>query len=336
MEGFFVSTLQTEVYGIPIKSPVVVGACTLTARPDKVKDLENAGAGAVIVKSLFEEEIQLEKHQLSEQLERYNDLHAEMITHFPHLEHSGDAAHIQMVKKIKQEVSIPVIASLNAVTMNGWTSFAKDLEKAGVDGLELNFYSLPSQPNVTAEDIINNQIEVIKHVKNTVNIPVGIKLSPYYTHLTNVITDLNHAGADGFTLFNRFFQPDIDIMSETESVTFSFSGVQDDLLAIQWIALLSDRIDSPLTASNGILDYEEAVKAILVGSKSVQVVSALYKNGIDQITKINQGINKWMELKEYLSISDFCGKMSKSNLRDPWAYERVQYIEMLLKKSSFF
>lgn len=330
------STLKTEIYGISIDSPVVVGACTLTSRPEKVKELEKSGAGAVIIKSLFEEELQLERYQLDEQLEKYNDLHAEMITHFPHLEHAGDSAHLQMVKKVKDAVSIPVIASLNAVTMNGWINYAKDLEKIGVDGLELNFYSLPVDNKYTAEDIINRQVEVIKNVKETVSIPVGIKLSPYYTHLTSIAEKLSQAGADGFTMFNRFFQPDVDIMSETESVTFSFSNVQDDLLAIQWIALLKDQLDVPLTASNGILDYEEAVKAMLVGAKSVQVVSALYKNGTEQITKINQGIEKWMELKGYNQISDFCGKMSKDNQRDPWAYERVQYIEMLLKKGSFF
>lgn len=319
-----------------MESPVVVGACTLTSRPDKVKELEAAGAGALIVKSLFEEEIQLERFQLNEQLEKYNDLHAEMITHFPHLDHAGDAAHLQMVKKIKNAVKIPVIASLNAVTMEGWIQYAKDLEATGVDGLELNFYALPVDGQIAADDIIQKQIEVVQKIKAAVSIPVGIKLSPYYTHLMNVTEALKNAGADGFTLFNRFFQPDVDIMSETESVTFSFSDTQDDLLAIQWIALLSDRLDIPLTASNGILDYEEAVKAMLVGSKSVQVVSALYKNGTDQITKINEGILKWMELKGYNHINDFCGKMSKDKQKDPWAYERVQYIEMLLKKGSFF
>ncbi len=330
------SSIKSEIYGIQMKSPVVVGACSLTSRPEKAKELEKAGAGALIIKSLFEEELQLERNQLDEQLEKYNDLHAEMITHFPHMEHAGDAAHLQMVKKVKDAVAIPVIASLNAVTMDGWVAYAKDLEKTGVDGLELNFYALPVDRQNTADNIINRQIEIVQKVKNAVSIPVGVKLSPYYTHLMNVTESLEKAGADGFTMFNRFFQPDVDIMSETESVTFSFSDAQDDLLAIQWIALLSDRLKTPLTASNGILDYEEAVKAILVGSKSVQVVSALYKNGTDQITKINQGIQKWMDLKGYAEISDFSGKMSKDKQRDPWAYERVQYIEMLLKKSSFF
>ncbi|MEN1761032.1 dihydroorotate dehydrogenase-like protein [Anoxynatronum sibiricum] len=330
------SQLQSNLYGIPLKNPLVAGACSLTARSEKVKELENAGVAAIVVKSLFEEAIQLEKFQLDESLERYNNLHAEMLTHFPHLEHAGDKEHLIMLEKIKKNVTIPVIASLNAVTTEGWVQYAKDIAATGVDGLELNFYSLPIHIEVSAEELENAQLNALKAVKEAISIPVGVKLSPYYTHLTNFVTALEAAGADGVTLFNRFFQPEIDIISEQESATFSFSQPGDHLLSLRWTALLSDRIKCPVTLSKGVLDDEDIIEALLAGASSVQIVSALYKNGIPYVQEMVTGIEKWMELKGYQTIDDFRGKMSKKKQQDPWAYERVQYIEMLLKKGTLF
>lgn len=330
------SSLTSSLYGIPLKNPLVAGACSFTARSEKAKELESAGAAAIIVKSLFEEELQLEQFKLDESLEKYDHLYAEMITTHPHLEHAGDLEHILMVKKIKQSVGIPVIASLNAVTDKGWIKFAKDLEGAGVDGLELNFYSLPIKEDVTATEIEQKQIDTLSAVKKAVTIPVGVKISPYYTHLLNFVKKLDDTGADGITLFNRFFQPEFDIMSETESVTFSFSQMGDNLLPLRWTALLSDRITCPLTTGNGILEDEDLIKALLAGASSVQVVSTLYKNGIPHMQSMLAGLEKWMELKGYASIEDFRGRMSKDKQQDPWAYERVQYIEMLMKKGMLF
>ncbi|MDW7671372.1 MAG: dihydroorotate dehydrogenase-like protein [Bacillota bacterium] len=326
------SELSSRLYGIPLKNPLVAGACSFTARPEKVKELETAGAAAVIVKSLFEEELQLEQYKLDESLEKYDNIYAEMLTHHPSTEFAGDQEHVLMVKKIKDSVSIPVIASINAVTEQGWIHYAKDLEAAGVDGLELNFYSLPLKEEISAAAIEKQQIDTLVAVKKAVSIPVGVKLSPYYTHILSFVKSLDTSGADGITLFNRFFQPEIDIMSETESVTFSFSQPGDNLLSLRWTALLSDRVSCPLTAGNGILDDDDVIKALLTGASSVQFVSTLYKNGIPHITEMLTGMQKWMELKGYTSIDDFRGRMSKDKLQDPWAYERVQYIEMLLKK----
>lgn len=330
------SQLQSNLYGIPLKNPLVAGACSLTARTEKVKELENAGVAAIVVKSLFEEAIQLEKYRLDESLERYNDLHAEMLTHYPHLQHAGDKEHLMLIDRIKNSVSVPVIASLNAVTTEGWVQYAKDIAETGVDGLELNFYSLPLHNEVSAEELETRQINTLKAVKDAISIPVGVKLSPYYTHLTNFVASLEVAGADGITLFNRFFQPEIDIMSEQESVTFSFSQTGDNLLSLRWSALLSDRVQFPITLSNGVLDDEDLIKALLAGASSVQVVSTLYKNGIPHLQEMLAGLEKWMELKGYQSIGDFRGNMSKKKQQDPWAYERVQYIEMLLKKGALF
>jgi dihydroorotate dehydrogenase (fumarate) len=330
------NALESNLYGITIKSPIVVGACSFTARPEKVKELEAAGAAAIIVKSLFEEEIQMERFQMDELLSRYDNKHAEHITQHPHIKHADDREHALMVQKVKESVGIPVIASINAVTSDGWVHFAKDLASTGVDGLELNFYSLPLKESVTAKDIERTQLEALKAVKEAVSIPVGVKISPYYTHLTSFVKELAEYGADGITMFNRFFQPDLDIMSETESVTFSFSQTGDNLLPLRWTALLSDRVSCPLTLSNGVLEYDDVIKALLSGAASVQVVSTLYKNGIPQITELLEGIKKWMDIKGYENISDFRGKTSKDKQIDPWAFERVQYITMLLKKGSYF
>ncbi len=330
------SQLNSNLYGIPLKNPLVAGASSFTARPEKVKEMESAGIAAIIIKSIFEEELQLEEYKLDESLEQYNHLHAEMITTHPNLEYSGDQEHLLMVRKVREAVSIPVIASINAVTREGWVKYAKDLEAAGVDGLELNFYALPLTENISAEEIETGHIEILKAVKSAVKIPVGVKLSPYYTNITSFVKRLDDAGADGVTLFNRFFQPNIDIIKEKESVTFSFSQVGDNLLPLRWTALLSDRMSCPITAANGILDEEDVIKSLLVGASSVQIVSTLYKNGIQQITEMIEGLEKWMELKGYASIEEFSGKMSKDKQQDPWAFERVQYIEMLMKKSIMF
>lgn len=330
------NSLESNLYGIPLKNPLVAGACSFTARAEKVKEIEKAGAAAIIIKSLFEEELQLEQYRLDESLEKYNDLYAEMLTHHPHIEHAGDKEHLLMVKKIKNSVSIPVVASLNAVTREGWIRYAKDLENAGVNGLELNFYALPLNESVSPQDIETIQLENLSAVKEAVSIPVGVKISPYYTHLLDFVVKLEKAGADGITLFNRFFQPEIDIMTEKESVTFSFSQAGDNLLSLRWTAILSDRITIPITISNGFLDEEDVLKGLLVGASSVQMVSTLYKNGIMQMESILSGLNNWMELKGYNSIDSFKGSMSKEKQQDPWAFERVQYIEMLLKKSALF
>jgi len=330
------SVLKSSLYGIPIKNPLVAGASSFTARPEKVKEMEEAGISAIIIKSIFEEELQLEAFKLEESLERYNDLHAEMITHYPHIEYSGDQEHLLMVKNVKNAVTIPVIASINAVSLEGWIKYAKDLEAVGVDGLELNFYALPLLEHISAEKIEAEHIELFKAVKAAVSIPVGVKLSPYYTNITAFTKRLDEAGVDGITMFNRFFQPDIDILQEKESVTFSFSQVGDSLLSLRWTALLSDRLNCPITSANGILDEEDVIKALLLGASSVQIVSTLYKNGIPQISEMIDGLEKWMELKGYASIEAFRGSMSKDKQQDPWAYERVQYIEMLIKKSMQF
>lgn len=330
------SEMNSTFYGIPLKNPLVAGASSFTARPEKAKEMESAGIAAIIIKSIFEEELQLEEYKLKESLERYNDLHAEMITHYPHLQYSGDQEHLLMVKNVKEAVTIPVIASVNAVTREGWIKYAKDLEAVGVDGLELNFYSLPLNEIISSEEIETGYVEVLKAVKAAVTIPVGVKLSPFYTNISGFVKNLDDAGADGITLFNRFFQPDIDILKETESVTFSFSQVGDSLLPLRWTALLSDKVSCPITSANGILDEEDVIKALLVGASSVQIVSTLYKNGTQQIKEMLEGVEKWMELKGYASVEDFRGRMSKDKQHDPWAYERVQYIEMLIKKSSMF
>ena len=326
--------MEAQMYGVKLQNPLVVGASSFTARLKKIKEMESAGVAAIVVKSLFEEEIQLERMHMEESLNQYNNLHAEMISQYPAMDHAGNREHLLMVKHIKESVSIPVIASVNAVTPDGWVQYAVDLANMGVDALELNFYTLPVKETVSPHKIEEDQCEILRSVKSNVSIPVGVKISPYYTHLFHFSQSLENAGADGITMFNRFFQPDIDIVNEKEMTTFSFSQTGDNLLHLRWIGLLKDRVSIPLTASNGVLDGEDMIKALLSGADSAQVVSTLYKNGVGHLTAMLNELEKWMTDNEYESIDDFKGKLSKSRQRDPWSYERVQYIEMLLRKGN--
>ncbi|GAB6086739.1 dihydroorotate dehydrogenase-like protein [Alkaliphilus crotonatoxidans] len=324
--------LSTQYMGIQLRNPIVAGASSLTGDMEALKAIEQAGAGAVVIKSLFQEEVQLESIDFDHSLNRYNDLHAEMLTHYPHLEHGGAREHLFWVKRAKESLKIPVIASINAVDADAWIEYAKALEETGVDGLELNFYSLPRASDLSASEIEQHQLAVLKGVKAAVKIPVSVKLSPYYTNLTAFTRALEAAGADGIILFNRLFQPDIDLVREEEKATFEFSDSYDNRLTLRWTALLSDELKADIISNTGIITTDDVIKMLLAGAAAVQVVSTLYKNKIDYLFTMLKELEDWMEEKQYNSLKDFSGKLSKKNLKDPWAYERVHYIKMLLSK----
>jgi dihydroorotate dehydrogenase (fumarate) len=310
-----------------------VGASSLTANIDTLKAIEKAGAGAVVFKSLFEEQIQLEELELENELQEYNERHAEMVKLFPTLKHAGPADHLAKLKKAKETLGIPVIGSLNAMHPDTWAEYAQAIADTGVDALELNFYTTPKDFEVEGKTIIQSQAEVLQSVKEKIKIPISVKLSPFYTNPLDVIRRFDETEIDGFVLFNRLFQPDIDIDKEELVQTIILSDTNDHRLPLRFIGLLYGNIAADICAATGIITGHDAVKMLLAGADAFQVVSALYKHGIDHITTMLSQIESWMSQKGYKSVDDFRGKLAKKNLHDPFSYRRAQYVDILLRSN---
>lgn len=330
------NNLKTSYLGIELKNPVIVGACNLSDDMKVVKKLEEAGAGAIVYKSLFEEQVQLESFELEEQMNAYNDIHAEMTSLFPDLQHAGPEEHLTKLKQLKENVNIPVIASLNAVFEPTWVEYAQQLETIGVDALELNFFAVPKDVTKDETEIVHEQISVLAKVLKKIKIPVSVKLSPYYTNALKTISLMDQEGTHGFVLFNRLFQPDIDIEKEEMFFPYNLSSNEDNRLALRYAGLLYGNIEGSICSSRGILEGKDVIKMILAGADSVQVVSTLYKNKPEYIKTILSDVEKWMDKKGYLSLDDFRGKLSKKNITDPFAYKRAQYVDILMRSESIF
>ena len=328
--------LSTHYMGISLKNPLMVGASNLVTDMEIVKKLEEAGASAIVYKSLFEEQINLEAAELEDDLHEYDDRHAEMIDLFPKVKHSGPRAHLMAVKELKESVSIPVIASLNCIFDSTWIEYAELLEKTGVDGLEINFYSTITDANKTPQEIESTRIDILKQIKRKVEIPVSVKLSPFYTNALEFINRLSEDGADAFVLFNRLFQPDINIWKESFEMPYNLSHKGDNRLSIRYAGLLHGRIQANIAANTGILDGEDLIATLLAGADVAQVVSTIYRNGADQITKMLDELADWMSKKGYQTIDDFKGKMSHSRITEPFAYKRGQYVDFLMKSKEYF
>ncbi len=327
--------LRSEYMGIPLKNPLVVGACSLTAHVDAIKKIEDRGAGAFVIQSLFEEQIQLQKYKMEEQLAANDNLDAEIQNIFPKLEHAGPDEHLMWVRKSKEAVEIPVIASLNALSHDTWVEWAKKLEQTGVDGLELNFFAIPIDPKRSATEIEAEQVETIKAVSAAVKIPISVKLSAFYTSPLEIITKMDAAGVNGVVLFNRMFHPSFDIEREKGSFPFNLSNPNDHRMALRFVGLLHENIKASLCASNGVHSGSDAVEVLLAGADVFQCVSTLYLNTIDVIQKILSDLDAWMTRKGYEKLADFRGKLSVNKTPDRWTYRRAQYVKMLLRSDDY-
>jgi dihydroorotate dehydrogenase (fumarate) len=325
------ANLKTTYLGIELKNPVIVGACNIVNNPDNVKKAEDAGAAAIVYKSLFEEQIQLENAQLDDKLHEYSERSAEMINLFPSIGHAGPEEHLFNIARIKKSVKIPVIASLNALIKESWIEYAKKLGEMGVDALELNFYYVPRDINYDGTALVGEQVDILKAVRKAVNIPVSVKLSPFYANPLNLIKKLDDAGADGFVLFNRLFQPEIDMDKEEHYTPFNLSVPEDNRLPLRFAGLLYKNIKGNICSNTGIYTGRDVAKMILAGADVVEVVSTLYKNKIDYIATILKDLESWMEGKGYKTLEDFRGKLSERNINDIFVYKRAQYIDLLLK-----
>lgn len=310
----------------------MVGACSISGHVDKIKRAEAAGAGALVIKSLFEEQVMAESLKLQEQEDVGAERFAESLSYFPPLEHAGPREHVMWVEKARGAVDMPLIASLNAITPGGWVEYARKLQDAGVNGLELNPYAVQTDPSRSGAEIEKELFDVVEKVVSAVTIPVSVKLSPFYTSIPNIAAELTDRGAKGLVLFNRFLQPDIDPEKETLRNAMNFSRPEESRLPLRYVALLFDHISADLVASTGIHDGRAVARQILAGATAVQAASALYVNDIEYIGTMNDELSAWMDSKSYTGLDDFRGKLSQEDVADRFAYERAQYVELLLQQ----
>ncbi|MGE5418767.1 MAG: dihydroorotate dehydrogenase-like protein [Chloroflexota bacterium] len=327
--------LRTNYMGLELRSPIIVGANNLVKNTDNLKRIEEAGAGAVVYKSLFEEQILLENLELSERRTEFDERHAEMVKIFPDVD-SGNSEidnHLMALRRAKEAISIPLFASINAVYDESWVEYAKKFEETGVAGLELNFYTVPEKFDTDYFDIEMKQINILKQVRAAVKLPLAVKLSPFYSNPLKFIKDLDNAGANAFVLFNRLFQPDIDIETEEPHFPYNLSNREDNRLPLRFAGLLYGNIEASICANSGILGGGDVVRMLLAGADSVQVVSALYLNQIEVITVMLKEVERWMESKGYSKLNDFRGKLSRKISGDKLPYHRAQYMDFMMTTS---
>jgi dihydroorotate dehydrogenase (fumarate) len=328
--------LSTTYMGIKLKNPLILGASNLVTKPEVIKELEDAGIAAIVYKSLFEEQIQLESLQFDEEMNEYANRNSEMGRLFPDIEHAGPKEYLHNLKKLKKNSTVPVFASLNAIYEPTWVEYAKQLEETGIDGLELNLYSTPGYFEISGSAIEEKQYQIVKSVKKAVSIPVSIKLSPFYTNTLNFIKKLDEADVDGFVMFNRFFQPEIDIENEIFHFPWELTQSRDHHLALRYVGLLHGNTEASICASRGIYTAEDVIRMILSGADAVQIVSTIYKNHPVYVSTILSEIQEWMDKKGYKKLDDFRGNLSRKSLKDPFSYQRAQYVDILAKSEEIF
>ena len=324
--------LTTTYLGMTLKSPLVVGSCApLTEDIDNIKRMEDAGAAAVVLHSFFEEQLRREQLELHHHLTYGTESFAEALSYFPEPEifHIGSEEYLEHIRISKEELDIPVIASLNGSTLGGWLDYSQQIEQAGADALELNIYYVPTDLDIPGGEIEQNYLDILKAVKSEINIPVAIKLSPYFSNKANMTKRLGEAGADGLVLFNRFYQPDIDLNNLEVYPNVLLSTPQSLRLPMRWIAILYGKIEADLASTSGIHHASDVIKMVMAGAKITQVVSALLRHGIHYLATLEEGIQKWMEENEYESIQQMQGSLSQLNCPDPTAFERSQYMKAL-------
>ncbi len=323
--------LTTKYLGLSLKNPLIVGACNLSLEPGLAKKMEDAGAAAIVFKSLFEEQINLESMEMEEALHEYDERHAEMVNLFPNLKHAGPQEHLEKLASIKKSLDIPVIGSLNCINHETWVDYAVQMEQTGVDALELNFYANPGSFEKSASEIEQEQLAIMKAVKEKVGIPVSVKMSFFYTNMLQLIARMDAIGVDGFVLFNRLFQPDINLETQDHDFPFNASQPSDYRLPLRYAGLLYKQVKADICSNTGIFGGDDMARMILAGADTVQVVSAIYKHKIPHIKKMIDDLASWMDAKGYNSLDDFRGKLSKEEVKDPYAYQRSQYVDLLMK-----
>jgi len=321
--------LNTTYLGLKLRSPLVPSAAQpLTENVDNLKRMEDAGAAAVVMHSLFEEQLSLERRELFESMTQGTESFAEALTYFPEPEefHVGPELYLKNIQKAKASVQIPIIASLNGSTPGGWVEYARQIEKAGADAIELNIYWIPTDPSLSSIRIEDTYVEILRSVKEQVNIPVAVKLSPFFTNFANMARRLEAAGADGLVLFNRFYQPDMDLESLEVTPNILLSTPMAMRVPLRWIAILRDQVGLSLAATSGIHRATDAIKMLMAGADVTMMCSALLRHGVKHIATVENEIRAWMDEHDYESLEQLQGSMSQKNCPDPAAFERAQYM----------
>jgi dihydroorotate dehydrogenase (fumarate) len=330
-QGEHVMELSTTYLGMTLRSPLVVSASPLSEKLDSIKRMEDVGAAAVVLYSLFEEQLSLERSELFHHLEYGTQSYAEALTYFPEPSqfHLGPDGYLNHIRRAKETVDMPVIASLNSSSLGGWTSFAKQIEQAGADALELNVYYIPTDMELSGTQVEQTYEDILKAVKSAVTIPVAIKLSPFFSNMASMAKRLTDSGANGLVLFNRFYQPDIDLEELEVRPNIILSTPHELRLPLRWIAILYGRVQTSFAATGGIHTAEDVIKMLMVGANVTMMASALLHEGIDHIQTVEQGIREWMETHEYTSVRQMQGSMSQINCADPSSFERAQYMKAI-------
>ena len=321
------ANLTTRFFGLELKSPVIAASSSMTGNLEQIKKLAEAGAGAIVLKSIFEEEIY---QQLQEELSLRSEMHSdpEYLDYFDYvIKDETLKKYVKLITDAKKETDIPVIASVNCISSGEWTLFAKKLEDAGADAIELNLFVIPSDPARSSEHNEQFYLETIKNVKDKVNIPVTIKISHYFSNLAKMAIDLSATGISGISIFNRFFAPDIDIDKQEIVSAYVLSSPGEYTLPLRWTGILANQLKCDLAGTTGIHSAQTAIKFLLAGASAVQVASVLYREGAEAITSMNKEIAAWMDKNNYRTIADFKGTMSMANAKNAAAFERVQFMK---------
>ena len=321
--------LTTNYLGMELRTPLVASASPLSEEIDTIKKMEDKGISAVVLYSLFEEQLEIEQYELHHHMTFGTDSFAEALNYFPEPEtfHTGPEQYLNHIRKAKEAVKIPIIASLNGSSLGGWTDYAKQIQEAGADALELNVYQIPAEMDRTSAEIEQSIVDIVKAVKGAVTIPVAIKLSPFFSNMAHMAKKLDDAGANSLVLFNRFYQPDIDLEALEVKTNVLLSTPQALRLPMRWIAILYNRIKADLAATSGIHQPEDALKMLMVGADVTMMAAALLRFGVDHIKHMEDGMRRWMEEHEYESVNQMQGSMSQVNVADPTKFERAQYMK---------
>lgn len=323
--------LRTTYLGMELQSPLVASASPLMQDLDNIKKLEDAGASAVVLHSLYEEEIRHERHALIHYLEHGTDSYAEALSYFPEPEvfYAKTDAYLEHIRKARETVDIPVIASLNGSSLGGWISFAKQMEQVGASAIELNIYNVPTDTTLTGASVEQSTLEIVKSVTDSVSLPVAVKLSPYFSNMANMAHRLDKAGANALVLFNRFYQPDINLESLEHEPNILLSTSYDMRLPLRWIGILYRQIKADLAATSGIHTAEDVIKMLMVGATVTMMTSAVLKHGSGIFRTIEDNMTIWLTENEYESVDQLRGSMSQIHSADASAFERSQYMRGL-------
>lgn len=323
--------LTTTYMGLKLRTPLVPSASPLSEEIDSIKRMEDAGAAAVVFYSLFEEQLTRDRYELHHHLTEGTESFAEALTYFPEPTrfHLGPEGYLNHIREAKAAVDIPIIASLNGASIGGWTNYARQIEQAGADALELNIYHIPTDMQQTGEQVEQTYLDILAAVRSVVSIPVALKLGPFFSNMARMARRLDEAGANALVLFNRFYQPDIDLEALEVRAHVLLSTPQALRLPLTWIGILHGRIRADMAATSGIHEAEDVLKLLMVGANITMLCSVLLERGIDHIRTIEQGLRAWMEEHEYDSVHQMRGSMSQKNCADASAFERAHYVSAL-------